>query len=330
VPTYQFSGPPYVPRIFDTQTGALMPWSDRGAEDLEFLGCSPWRDRTGQHYMAARSRAGVADQPLHHPGPVELVRCTFPAGQVVDRVEIDPLPRGSICWAPDRSDRIVFTAGDGQLYRYDFSRGDVRGGQPGASRPVLLHWASEYRRSGTPCIQDPCWPVQSMLDGQMLVSLVVWDSESRRKRCPQWRLWWVQLDGAVRNIIAVRRAIVPDSAAPDAEERLPSVGRTADGTLLLAYLARPCARVRWELWVAPIGLEASGGTPEVLASEQRRLADGCEAIVPTFSPDGRWVFAALHDVRSGVRMHRFEVPDSGDRSWNGRDRVRDTLDRSGH
>jgi hypothetical protein len=147
-----------------------------------------------------------------------------------------------------------------------------------------------------------------MLGGQMLVALVVWDSGERRTVCPQSRLWWVQLDSAVRNIIAVRRTIVPESASPDAEERLPSVGRAADGTLLLAYLARPRGRVRWELWLAPIGLEASGGPPEVRASDQRRLADGCEAIVPTFSPDGRWVFAALHDAGCGVRMHRFNVP----------------------
>jgi hypothetical protein len=314
-----------------------------GAEDLELLGCSPWRDRSGQHHMAARHGGGVANHPLGLAGPIELVRYTFPEGKVVDRAVIDPVPRGSICWVPDRSDRIVFAAGDGRLYRYDFPHGDECARRPGESGPEPLSWGGADRRNGKPWLLDPCWPDEPTLGGQMLVALVPRDSGDRRKPSPKSQLWWVQTDSAVRNIIAAHRAIIPDGVSPDVEERLPNVGRAADGRLLLAYLFRPPGRYRWELWVAPIACDRAVGPPTVLASDRRRLAGECEAVVPSFSPDGRCIFAALHDARSGVRVQGFGVPGSGDRSRHGRDPItnccsgsrglphqrRETRDRSG-
>jgi hypothetical protein len=75
--------------------------------------------------------------------------------------------------------------------------------------------------------------------------------------------------------------------------------------------------VHWELWVAPIAPGAPGETPQVLASDMRRLADKCEAITPIFSADGRWVFAALYDGECRIRLRRFELPAFPGRSCNG-------------
>jgi hypothetical protein len=310
VPVSLCSAPPYVPRIVDTQTSAITRCSVKGAGNLDFLGCSPWRDRAGQHHMAALYRGGGADQPERLPGPIELVRYAFPAGTVVDRAIVDPLPRGSICWAPDRSDRIVFAACDGRLYRYDFSEGDAAGNERGLAQPVRLRWKGKRRRHGRPWFQDPCWPNQPALRGHLLASVMLSDPEGRQQRLPNFRLCWVRPDSDLRNILETRQAIDPDGVSPDTDERLPSVGRAADGTLRLAYLIHAPARARWELWVAPLAVEPSDGNPRVLASERQRLADECAPAVPAFSPDGRWIFAAVHDARSGVRTRRFRVPGS--------------------
>jgi hypothetical protein len=302
-----FSTPPYVPRIVDTQTGATSGCSVPGAANLDFLGCSPWRDGNGQHHMAALYLGGGADRPLYPAGPIELRRYTFPGGRVLGRTIIDPLPRWAICWAPDRSDRIVFAAGDGRLYRHDFAEGHAGLGECEVAEPPPVRWHGKRRRDGGPWLQDPCWPDDPALGRRMLVALRP-PQEDREKPLPRLRLWWVRLDSEVRNIIETSRAMIPDDVAPDVEERRPSVGKAHDGTLVVAYLARDPAHPRWDLWVAPIAVEPSGGGPRVLAPRRRRLANECAPALVAFSPDGHWIFAAVHDARSGVRTHRFRVP----------------------
>jgi hypothetical protein len=308
IPISRCLNPPYVPRILDTQTTVMTPCRVEDAENLEFLGCSPWRDRAGQHQMAALYWGGSGNRPAHAPGPIELIRCTFPAGKVVDRAIADPIPRGPICWAPDRSDRIVFAAGDGRLYRHDFSEGQGGGSKRCEAKSIPLRWKGKRRRNGRPFYQDPCWPDQPELGRRLLVSVVTSDSADTQEQLPKPRLCWVRPDSDVRRIMEIRRAIIPVGVSPDVEERLPSVGRAADGTLVLAYLVRPLSRPRWELRVAPIAVEPSDESPRVLTSETRRLAEECEAVVPAFSPDGRWIFAALLDTPPQVRIQRFRVP----------------------
>src|SRR5262249_54942828 len=97
---------------------------------------------------------------------------------------------------------------------------------------------------------------------------------------------------------------------------LPSVRRAADGTLLLAYLTRPPERTHWEVWVAPIGLDRPDGTPRVLESARRRLGEGAAAIAPAFSPDGRWVFAAMYDEENQTLVRRFAANDGANGSFD--------------
>src|SRR5262249_29793917 len=91
-----FPDPPYVPPILDVNASALAVCSLPGANDLELLGCSPWRDAAGQYHMVALSGGAVPDRPLLGSFPVELVRYTFPAGGVLGRAAIEPLPKGLI------------------------------------------------------------------------------------------------------------------------------------------------------------------------------------------------------------------------------------------
>jgi hypothetical protein len=304
-----FREAPHVPRLLDRRTGALVPCSIPGAEDLEILGFSPWRDAAGQHHMLARCGGNVPDQPLHAVRPLELVRYTFPAGEILSRLTIENLATGRICWAPDRSDRIVFAGGDGQLYRRDLSVS--RGAKPGEARSEPVGWgANAELGKEVLTIRDPCWPDEPSLGGCLLVALTPRGREGEPGFPPGAQLWWLRLDPEARTIVAARRAILADgddAPASGARERLPAVGRASDGTLLLAYLARPAGRWSWELWTAPIVPDAAGGLPRVVSSARRRLAEGCAPITPAFSLDGRSVFAALRDARSRIRMGRFPI-----------------------
>src|SRR5689334_3109662 len=58
-----FPGPPYVPRILDVETGKLASCPLPDAESIISLGCSPWRDPTGQYHMVARYGGRLAGQP---------------------------------------------------------------------------------------------------------------------------------------------------------------------------------------------------------------------------------------------------------------------------
>jgi hypothetical protein len=42
------------------------------------------------------------------------------------------------------------------------------------------------------------------------------------------------------------------------------------------------------------------------------VAEGCLPLAPAFSPDGRWVHAAVPDERDGVRIERSAVFPSAD------------------
>src|SRR4051812_26704599 len=91
---------------------------------------------------------------------------------------------------------------------------------------------------------------------------------------------------------------------PRARARLPCLGRSPDGEPLLAYLARDEGRTIWELWLLPIASAASGQPPGVRVLAGRRLAEGCATVPPTFSGDGRWVYAWIPDG-ARIRPERF-------------------------
>jgi hypothetical protein len=319
-----FPGPPYVPRLLDVETGKLASCPLPGAEAIMSLGCSPWRDRTGQYHMVARCGGRLAGQPARAPKAHELVRYTFPGGEVLGRAAVEPLPAGRICWAPDRSDRILFAAGDGRLYRYDFPRGDHDGGDAGAARPRPLRWKGARRGGDVAHLQDPCWPDDPALDGRILVALNLRCREEASGSLRGSQLWWVRPDRDATNIVSAGRAILHDGGdSPDSctEERMPSVGKAADGTLLLAYLSHLSHDATWELWVAPIAPGTTAGPPRVLASSGRRLAEGCALVAPAFSPDGRWIFATVTDKRCGVRVRRLAATESiAPPSWSARSR----------
>jgi hypothetical protein len=294
------------PRFLDVETGAVTPWTLPGPNRVEPLGCSPWRDADGQHHLAllCRPLARSPDDP--HTWDFTLARCTYPEGRVLGRVAIEGMPPVCVCWAPDRSDRLLLVASDGQLYSYEFPAVEWAGVAPARPRPIP--WGCDPPGIGMVHLRDLCWQGKSVPDGRLLVSLAVQEDASRP--IGETRLWWLQLapDGA--EIASASRVLAPGEGREG--ERMPVVGLGRDGRPMLAYLAR--GRGDWELWVTPIAPGASAGALPTPTSPGTRLAGGCVAVAPTFSPDGRWVYAALRDPQDGIRMGRFEVAPPGNGS----------------
>jgi hypothetical protein len=254
-------------------------------------------------------RDGDGDPSGLPSGAIVLARCTYPAGRILGRVALRRMPAGPVCWSPGRAGRILFASGDGRLYRYDLPSGDWDGTPSEKPRPI--RWACGLPAAEDLFFQDPCWPAGPSPACWLLAADRVRRGSERPLTDP--RLWWLRLDAGEGAIVEARRAVgaAGDGAPePDEEERLPQVGPGPDGRWL-AYLVRRRGESGLDLRVAPPTPPATAGGP-VAALSSRRLAEGCLALAPVFSPDGRWIYAARPDDGYGVRLERFAAsPERG-------------------
>jgi hypothetical protein len=303
------------PFVLDLETGAIVPDPLPDVTGLDLLGFSPWRDAAGQTHLIARPRRASPARNNSTDDPCGLLRYAFPSGRLLDRVSVDTLPIGTVCWCPDQSDRILFGGADGRLYLHDFAAGLPATQHAPPVRPRPLEWQGGAPGSGPVQIQNPCWPAAPELGGLILASITFDADDSPRGSGPQ--LWWLRLDPDTATIAAAGRVIVPDRAGggtipADEEERLPCVARARDGRLMLAYLTRDPASQTWDLWVAPIAPAGPGRAASVLRSRRRKLAGHCIPLALAFSADGRSVYVSLCDERLGPSwgtLRRYPVAD---------------------
>src|SRR5262249_35692012 len=153
--------------------------------------------------------------------PFALVRVSFPAGRILDRVALDLLPIERPCWSPDRGDRILFVGGNSELYVYDFpAPGRSRRATPERPRQVL--WRTAPPPGDPVRYVDLCWPAMPQLGGRLLSALITREDISRPSG--NTRLWWLTLSPDGGSIVAAEPAIAPGSYGPardPVEERFP-------------------------------------------------------------------------------------------------------------
>jgi hypothetical protein len=303
-------GDSHAPRILDSETGAISVSNVPGVDGFAAAAVSPWRDAGGQHHLAGCWTGATEVGCGRIPGAMGVARWTFPEGRVLDRIAIDLVPFAPPCWFPDRSDRIVFAAGDGRLYLLAFPDAGHAEGAWTAARPRPIRWAIAPPEGDAPFIRDPCWPSGPALGGRLVVAINFRTRKGVSGPPLGSQLWWLQLSPDATAIVAAGRLIVPeeDEHAPADAECWPVVATTRDGVPMLAYLVANGGRFPFELRTAPITLEGGPavGVPRVRAGAIRRLADVGVLTAPAFSPDARWVYAAVRDGRSGeVRVSRF-------------------------
>ena len=125
---------------------------------------SPWRDEQGEEQVAVSW--------LNRSSGEHLLACiSLPSAQVWEQIVI-PVPLQSPpCWDPAMPGRLLFAAGDGQLYRTELYGGDssdVLHGSAHGARP--LKWDVDPPGNGLVFLSDPTWPGTPKLGGRILVS----------------------------------------------------------------------------------------------------------------------------------------------------------------
>ena len=128
--------------LIDRVSGSsnLVPLPDEDQWGL--LSVSPWSDAEGKSEVVGHCHSLAAALDGH---PFwGLARLSLPEGRVIDRVKLDLLPSGRLCWLPERPGEILFAAGDGQFYRCGFG---CRRGSRGRDRLRLNGRFPRVRRS---------------------------------------------------------------------------------------------------------------------------------------------------------------------------------------
>ena len=302
----------HAPRLLDVETGVVLTFPLSAAERFDSLSCSPWQDGAGRFHLVGRSLIRSGPDPEAVPITLGLARCTFPGGEVLDHIPLDPLPTANPCWYPDGSGRVLFASG-GRLYQVAFpgKTGAKDAGLVDAGQPQPVAWRTAQPGRRIEFLQDLHWPSDGSLslDCALLASLSLWQRGTSSYELGK-HLWWLDLGREGIEIVAAGRLISSDptgALATRAEERHPVVSTSSEGTSMLAYLAREEGRASWDLWVVPIARGRVDSVPYGVTSAGHKLAGDCEPVVPAFSADRRWVYAIRHSLGQGPRLERFAV-----------------------
>ncbi len=271
--------------LLDTDTGKLLEWRSHEHDHLSDAACSPWVDETGRSQVVAVWRGEKRAFPFAGVG---IVRISCPDGAILDRVGLDVMPIGPCCWLPGTAARVVFAAGDGLLYRFAFEESHAPGGTSvdRCARPSPLVWRTDPPVRSRFYLREPSVPAHPRLASEMLVSVEICSEHDDGSHAPR-ELWRLQLDPLATSILAAGRLLEPSAPdGPGIERRFPVLTGQNDGSLVLAYLAGNALR-GYQLRVAPARFDPRTGTPRAIAARERILAEGCLAIPPIFSVDGR-------------------------------------------
>jgi hypothetical protein len=256
---------------------------------FDYASCSPWRDDRGRSQVVGRwSRDPSAFQGENDFG---LARLSYPDGELIDRISTDVVPVSPPCWYPGTGTRVLFAAGDGRLYQYEFESHSGTTSDPDGDRqnePTPLVWDCKAPGTGDVYISDPHWSTDTHSNRIVVVALRLIEPNTGRQQYTRSQLWWLRLSEDGHSIKEAGRLVQPPTGVNDVEERSPSIGRTSDGRLALAYL-RKTGFKPWELRMTPLDLDATGVRPLTLTSVGSRIAEGCQPFSPIISSDGRCI-----------------------------------------
>jgi hypothetical protein len=304
------------PRWIDTETGEVVTSILDDGDVLEAASCAPWVDEKGQHQVVGRWSSRTSTGPMSISTDFGLARYSFPGGQLLDHVSTDIVPVGPPCWFPGKQARVLFVAGDGELYQYAFESDPyVKELEPAAKRdekPTVLRWRCPKPGEGEVFLSDVTWPEDPRMIGYVIVAL----REQSRGTNPlrpftATSLWWLKLDHAGTEIVEVGRLLLPpdpDHPARELDERSPTIGTLPGGKLALAYLSEGEGKKSgWELHVAPIEFEGDHHSPVAHEASGVRLSTECLPSHPSFSADGRWLNAIVESSQTNGRILRLPV-----------------------
>lgn len=276
------------------------------------LSVSPWCDAEGNTEAVCQSfglPVNSAEQSFWG-----LARIRLPGGQVIDEVNLDLLPTGRACWVPAHPGRILFAAGDGQLYLYDFPGWNSDAGETFADAAARSNGSKlcQVRWKGSPplgapiYISDPVWPGHPRLQHFVFATAIPQLPNPERMDTELTKLLWLQMsdDGAVIEASGLL-AVPTKKASWDLKglKQFPNIEVGQDGTIRLVYLERTQGDCRLRLEVVPIEIDLETGHPRVAARCVPRVLDeDCASVPPLFSADGMSVYMVSRN--SGMLVKR--------------------------
>jgi hypothetical protein len=290
------------PFLFDQVTGQTRELDVPGDDRWTLLSIVPWRDSQGRLEAIGR---WVNPEKTGFAG---LGRFRLDDKKILDHVPLDILPIGRMCWVPDQPGAIVFPAGDGRLYRYQFvSQGDENeaGDRKGtkeahvqAEMPVPLMWRDPEPGEGNVFLSDPVWSSDSRLQKFIFVALSRKVSTGTRKAYEYQSLWWLEVNALGDQIVAAGPLTHPNEKTDKAErtiERMPNIAVDSNGTMTLVYLVHFADKRATELRAVELDIDRQTGNPRIRTNRQgessRALADGIPPAPLVVSADGKSVFA---------------------------------------
>ena len=272
----------------DTSAGTLSSLDLPTGESISFASCSPWQDEGGRRQVIGLwSRFEDKSGTMTDFG---IARFSFPDGEKLDVVSSDILPVSKPCWYPGMGARVLFSAGDGQLYHYAFETSPLFAGSERRlpdTQPIPIRWRCEKPGEDI-FIAEPQFIADPRLSRVLLVTLRYRGSNEQPTRFGPMQIWWLRLDEGGREIVDAGRLLDPALSAQWADVRCPSTGRDASGELFLAY-HRKVSREPWGVQVATLPIDTKSGTPLTVTAKGRLLASRCQPMPAVFSEDGRWV-----------------------------------------
>lgn len=288
-------------RWLDVNRGEIVSLELPRGDALLFTSSAPWVDDRGQseavglwvHYQG--NQRAMSD--------MGLARVSFPDGEVREIIHTDIVPTSVPTWYPGTASRVLYSAGDGKLYQYEFGS-DSKGAMMMAT-PEMLTWECEVPSGGV-IMSDPHWVLDPRLENVVLVSLRERESGTSPMRMGHSRLWWLKLSDDGRKIVAAGK--MGDSKRgldANTEERYPTTGKDASGQVVLVY-QRKVDNESWDVYATPFRIDSEKKEPLALPNGQlgRKLAHQCYPVPTLFSKDGRWVGVIGVDGEFGALPRR--------------------------
>ncbi len=278
------------------------------------MSISPWPDAEGNTEAVCEA---LGDMDIKTDRPFwGLARLQLPEGNVIDKVNLDLLPTGRPCWVPARPGRVLFAAGDGRLYFYDFAGWDSNPGESvdqsaagsnnNTASPVSWKGTSPLGRSVV--ITDPVWPSHPRLRSFVFASVFA----RMRHKQPMAKECWLRMstDGDVIEESGLLRLPREKKAGDETEIKCyPTVEMGRDGTVRLAYLRRNASDTSFQLEVVRLELDHENGHPRVPdLCTPRVLESDCAQSPPLFSSDGMSLY--IVSSQTGLLMKRQVDSDS--------------------
>jgi hypothetical protein len=279
------------------------------------ISVSPWAAEDGKAEAVGRcySPSGNGDGHTFWG----LARFRVPEGRIIDRVKLDLLPTSRPCWVPGHPQSILFAAGDGLLYRYDFrSEESPESGlgtdQPessGEPAPRRVVWKCPLPSPGSVFLADPAWPVHPRLRHLLIATLLTKPSVAgRRVENGDW-LWWLLMSPDGTTIKASGPLLDPEptgKAGKAAIRRFPSLIVDRSGAIQLIYLTRNRKQIAMNLESLPIEIHPASGQPRVVpGAGPTIIAADCAPIAPVFLADGQTVLGVSRSTGMVVK-HRVD------------------------